>query len=261
MENIEQRRIMIDLDSLFDTRLALLFLDDIETMDIKGFKTVMQTGYPQRQSDDWIIENSGISKARWDELWETRGTSKLLSLTKQTLIVKAILDYINDMVNEQVKPTKGDEYQIVINTYPYVLDEETANYLTQALEDQLVIVTNIKTTYMPLEQLTPQYVKDNLDSLWLYDYTKWLDIHLPSLTENPKPTIQLICPKLIKAIPKDVVPDEVEVRILKEFDPFEVINGMLSLFVSIQFVPVAFYSVTREMVASEIDFDEKKEES
>ena len=261
MENTEKRLIMVDLDSIFDTRLALLFLDDIETGDFKGFKTVIQTGYAERQSDDWIIEHSGIEKSRWENLWDSRGENQTLSLSKQTLSIKAILDYINDMVGEQVKPTKGDEYQIVINTYPYVLDEEASDYLTQMLEDQLVIVTNIKTTYMPLSQLTPQYVKDNLDSLWLYDYAKWLDLHLPSLMESPKPTIQLICPKLIKAIPNDIVLDEVEERILKELDPFEVINGMLSIFVSIQFVPVAFYSVTREMAVSEIDFDEKKEES
>lgn len=259
----QRRTIMVDLDTLLDTRLALLFYLDNEAGTLKGFTTALRKEYATRTSDQWLEEISQLPKGEWQRLWSTRQTLDLLPLGRQTYSIKAILDYINDNVNQQIKPTRGDEYDLLINTYPYRLDDESAELICQMLDEQLVILGDIHTCHMSYDKLTPTYVKDNLDSLWLYDYGKWLDLHMPYLVENPRPTIQLMCPKLIKPIPEGEELDELEQRILKELDPFEVLTGTLSMFISIQFIPTFFYSVTPDMIQEEIAKieNQKKEES
>lgn len=259
----QRRTIMVDLDTLLDTRIALLFRRDIDHESVNGFTTLLRKEYATRQTDAWIAEVNGFPVEEWQQLWSTRQTLNILPLAKQTYSIKAILDYINDNVNQQIKPTRGDEYDLLINTYPYRLDEEISALICEMLDEQLVILGNISTCYMSLEQLTPAYVKEKLDSLWLYDYGKWLDLHMPYLVENPRPTIQLMCPKLVKPVPEGEPRDELEERMLKELDPFELLTGTLSMFVSVQFIPTFFYSVTPDMIEAEIEKIEsqKKEES
>ena len=251
MEQTEKRKvIMVDLDSLLDTRFALMVHLDLRNGTNYAIPTVLNNAYQTRKSDEWIANQLQLPYEEWMALWDKRHTLNILPLSTQTFTIKAILAYIDECVAEQMKPTTGYDFDLMVNTYPYQLPEEDCREIEAMLDEQAPIFGSIKTTYLTPTQLSPSFFKDSLESYWTYDLRLWTNAHLEWLLNNPRPTIQLVSPKLIHPIPKSQELTEDDKVVIEKIDPFELTVVTLSPFVSVHLQDVQDYCVHPDYVRS-----------
>ena len=251
MEQAEKRKvIMVDLDSLLDTRFALMMYLDIQNKTNYAIPAVMHPDYAKRKGEDWIAEQIHLSYEEWMALWDKRHTLNILPLSTQTFSIQAILAYVDECVKEQMKPTTGYDFDLIVNTYPYSLPEEDCNEIAELLDEQAPIFGSIKVVYLSPSQLGPSFFKENLECYWTYDLRVWTNTHLEWLVNHPRPTIQLVSPKLIHPIPKGTELTEDDKLVIENIEPFELMVITLSPFVSIHLQDVHDYCVHPDYVRS-----------
>lgn len=251
MDNAGKRRvIMIDLDSILDTRMGLMIHHDLLHQSDTSMKALFSDEYRVRENDDWIAEKLGITLEQWQEKWKVRGELDILPLSAQTFSIRAVLAYISECVADQMKPTTGYDFDLLVNSYPYQLSTEDSQAIIEILDEQAPLFGKVSMTYLPPNRIDPDFFKENLDCYWTYDLSVWLNEHLPWLLNNPRPTIQLITPKLLHSIPKHVEMTDADKEIIDKIEKFELVSVSLSLFVSIHFQDVRDYCVEKEHLFS-----------
>lgn len=249
MEQAEQRkRIMIDLDSILDTRCGLMTYYDLLYKQSKAIPAILDKGYRERTMDKWIADKVFGNYEEWRTFWNKRGRFPILPLSIQTNTIHALLTYVDEMVIEQVRPITGYEFDLVINVFPYTLEAADLNEICELIHEQVPNFGEVTSVRLSPKEVSPEYFKENLDSLWTYDLKAWTDEHLEWLMKNPRPTIQLIVPKLIHPIDSKEEIGKDEQKVIDEIDPFELTAVTLSPFVSIHFLEVENYCIEPDIV-------------
>lgn len=189
-EEIKKTRLLVDLDSIFDTRLGTL----LQMGDDKA-QAAIDHGYHDRISDSW----PGVDFQEFKERYKKRDkvtlkhslVTPMLSLAKEFAL--QILNNINNTPFHSVPI-------LLLNIYPYALSDEEVKVIAAGVKAGTMGLCEIQIVNMSPEEITPLYVKLNLALLAIYDYDEWLDLH--AVNGNWKscraPDVTLLAPMIAK---------------------------------------------------------------
>jgi len=222
-------KIYVDVDSLLDTRFALLsFLDS----ELAG-KALLKDYYHSRLVDSFGL----IDFYRFKEFYRFRN-KKLLPLSVKTKITDIIIQEIsyvtlNPHIREVVKiPT------LTINTFPYRLTESEKENLVKAISSTLPnLEYKIEVTYFnPYKDLTDF---DDYYSIIMYDGIEWLENHIvvSNMKEKNKPDTRLYIPALLRSF----VPDDE--KLIKQ--TFEDLKNYMSYFIDLKPINVDYFCLPK----------------
>ena len=225
-------RILISLDALLDTRIGT-----IARMDQNLALRVLSQGYHVRKSDFF----PGVDKQLFDEMYAKRDL-ETLRISQCTNIVLVIKDFVTSIITSAINTPYIDDCEIVINTYPYDIDEQTIKLIKQALMFWVNRFATIDHVHLSDEELTPSLIKDNYDVLYMYSYEHWLDCQTNNFEKTQITRVDLYVPaisfnhdltdKMIKDI-KDETGQH----------PFEHLKFAMAPFVNMKPIDVSAFSI------------------
>lgn len=211
---VKHSRVMIELDCLFDMRLAALAKMGDETLI-----NVFRSGYYSRLSDNF----EGVDYDTFKEIYDKRDKS----LLKDAVITK-ISGFLKEFVLGTFSNTNNGPFHmtpsILVNCYPYKLEDSEVSLIISGVKKLTGGLCDIECVSISPEQLTPLYVKVNLSVLILYEYDKWLEIHAVSgeWRKHTAPEVTVIAPRvsMVKGVKDRVIKDEVFDMVEKQCGPF-----------------------------------------
>lgn len=220
-------RLFIELDTLFDTRLAVL-----ATMENNALEKAFKHGYYDRQSDSFPDVDYEVFKALYAK--RDKSILKEAIITPVSMIARDFaVSTLNNVNNSpfHYKPV------LMINIYPYKLEEEEISVIMSGARAMTKELCDIEIVDMSPVQLTPLYLKLNLAMVAIYEYDKWLEIH--AVTEAWKkhtaPDVTVLAPriamkKLDHPLPRDI-------------DPFNEMQKQAAPFVDLKLIAIENFSL------------------
>ena len=155
----------VDLDSLYDTRLAI-----IEAIDLNYSKYLLATTWNTRVEDKFPF----IDDEAYKLLWKNR-ESDLLETALPTGIFDIIFNFFESSIRRQDASPYNSSMNIFVNIWPYKLTKYKASqYLKNilALQENSANVAIINTNP---NNITAKWCRENLSCICMYDYQDWLE--------------------------------------------------------------------------------------
>ncbi len=223
--------IYVPLDVLLDTRIAVIsMMDENKAIDI------LRNGYHNRRSD--IFKD--IDKDEFDALYSKRDINVLL----RSQCTNAVL-FLSELITElQLKVSVTPQYEKVslyINTYPYVLDEETVENITGAISFWIKDLCKIGTIHLSDEELTPEYIKDRFNILFMYHYANWLEVNTDNFSKTSINDCTLYVPAI--SFEHDLTDELIQNLTKMSMHPIQAVRVLLAPFVKVDPIDVSVFSV------------------
>jgi hypothetical protein len=217
--------IMIDLDTLFDTRLSVLLKMGDEAVS-EAFKDDM---YYHRTSDRW----PNIDPEEFKRHYDTR-TKELLKTTSVTPILSLVTEFASKTIKNISNTPFHSRPKCVVNTYPYKLIEPEVDVLLKTLAAATKGLCDIEIVHMTLDDITPRFVKNNLAIMVMYEYYKWLELHSANglFKKTTCPEVALFGPMLY-FIPRDNT---------IEGDAFKAMEEVMGPLIGLRLFPIEMFS-------------------
>lgn len=179
--------ILLDLDTVFDTRLSLLYAISEDL----ALEVVESNQYTKRIRDNF----GNISSDVFRSLYKRRNKNIL-----KFALPTNIIELVNDLMVKYATDANNTELpKLYINTYPYRLAEDEKIVMINVLGNLFKNCT-FELLYMdPVNELTPCWVNENVQTVIMYDGLNWLENHnrLFNLIEHPLIDKTLIVPALL----------------------------------------------------------------
>lgn len=234
MLNLPSKITYVDIASLLDLRQGYL------TTQFKTFGNlddyIVTSEYVERNQDKF----PGVPEKGYEEAFK-RGDKRLLKGSMITYLITLLIANLSD--NEIIDKFNGESTlsKLWVNIHPFELSKEEK----RLMRDYIFIRTGkknfVEIVDIPTSDLTPSFIKNsNFSNAYIYDFTDWFDLHQTAITENPNQDCTFNFAPLYKVLPSDK-----DMKTVKEAgfeDPFSLFEFNLSLFIKIQFVPIAFYA-------------------
>lgn len=222
---IPQYHMLVDLDALVDTRLALLF-----DMDEQLAKRVM-TNWPLRIEDNWPEIKGKVFIERYQQR-----TKSLLQLALPTLVGPWVLQELYDAsVSNIGKPSEG-EAALAVNIYPYQFSPKEQKLLLAGLTRKFGGLAPVRLVDLSTAELRPSRLKEF--TVWVkYDFWDWFDVHetLGSFKAGEMcPDVTLISPK--------VETNGGKKKGSIAIDPWEALVELTAPIINLHLQPVALFS-------------------
>lgn len=200
------QKILISLDDILDTRLAI-----IEDIDPEAAVWLLDNGYYTRDMDDWETMTAGYIK---NSDFNNRYGKRDKNILKKARIT-GLAPYLQQVTNE-IEHMSGDHPDIglpvvYLNTYPY---NDLNDVEIEALKEAVQMVacskmTEVRVINRSLEELTPEFLLDSYSSFFIYDLEKWKQIQHAAFLSKQCPSVIVQAPRLlIKRVSEaDLKPD------------------------------------------------------
>lgn len=227
--DLPTKGIYLDLDCLYDTRLAVL-----EEIDPDVAIEALSRDYNSREEDIFPF----ITKEQFTELYELRDEQTLEKAMLSNAVV-LLKNFINDANAEIGKTPFNTETQVYLNVYPFKIDYTTATNMIIPLQKMCGVETNIQIINYDLAKLTPNFISSKIDLMLMYNYGPWLDIHAQNgnFKRNQIPNKTLYVPKIYF----NQKPSEEELQeIIRETKatPFKTMEFMAAGIVGLEFIDI-----------------------
>lgn len=214
--------IYVELDALFDTRLACLAKYD----DVTLAKALIN--YTDRKIDDFTGVEYSLFKRDYDN--RTKLILKDAGITNT-------LFFINDFIKKTIKLNYATPHKlkpkVIVNTYPYLLSKDETSVIVDSvflIGDQLA---DVEVVHMSYEELTPSYLNSQISIMLVYEYYKWLEAQ--SLNNNLRktscPEVTMISPKIYFKPNTDNV----------DGDPFAAMEELARPFINLKLMPIGLF--------------------
>lgn len=197
------RKIMIEADALFDTRLG--------TLDIinpaAASRVVQNEDYWRRDHEDWTMLTGGlVTTEQFKEAYAKRD-DKTLASSMATSIYLVLVKVLNDYQANVVDGMVDDDIQLVINQHPYKFELDEIEELTAIL--RMYLGTDLTVTFcdIPLAELTPKELTDRYAAAFIYNFFDWIKIHQMALLTQRSPDFNMVSPKLFETNPARLTPE------------------------------------------------------
>lgn len=209
-ENNRFSTLYTDIDSILDTRMALLYLKFPDTL-----KWLLATGYPVRDSD---IPNEEVREdflAEWDARGETRDVLMESKVTKISNFVKEFIECAISRIG--VVPEVG-EPRIVLNIYPFKIELEEGLIILKGLMASIGSVAELLVVNLKPEEVTPEWIdKLGIERLLVYRYDLWIKSMITPTVKDGCPLVNMISPRIIFEQTKELL--DASDKDLSEIDP------------------------------------------
>lgn len=195
-----------ELDSLFDSKRAMIqHLMVPELIDNEGLKQKADTlwdlhiakNYKERRLDTFDFPNFGINREKFDALYDKRHLGHW-SVYYPTPLIRKIVKLIVELEGIANKPLEVSSMNIVVNTFPYILDDELQDELVNQLQTALKGLGRVKLTHTdPAKHDANYYSRYNY--VFKYDLLSSKDSKLFSETvaQRPIPDVTFIIPDIL----------------------------------------------------------------
>lgn len=232
-EAIAGRDIYVDLDSLFDTRLAIL-----DKIDTKYATLVYGAGFAERVEDAF----PNISKEQFKKLFDERDND-ILSRSLLTGVVSMVEEHLKETVKTLHKTPGSKEVNVYINCWPYEFDIEGVEMILKPIHEMAQNRANIHAMNKDPRTIPSSFFSNKFAFLVMYDYTRWLFSVLddPRTISNPMAKTTLIAPKLFLADTFDDK-DMQEMLGAGNLDPFREIELVCAPYIGLEFLELPIFS-------------------
>lgn len=214
-----------DLDTLFDTRLAVASL-----LDPDGTADAINTGSYQNRLKDNIGRISGsIINTIHDR--RNKGILQFSLPTKMFGLIKEhIADVMFNLLNVETMNMK-----LYVNIYPYDLNFEEQENMSKLLGSKFPGI-EILLVNMNHNELTPDWVHRNVKYMFKHDAMYWIEHHTSTkkIIERPLFTTLIIVPSILTNSVKSI-------DINKEY--LENIRKSVETVADIEFIDGSYFSV------------------
>lgn len=228
----EKKKIYIDIQSLLDVRQsALVILMGQEP----GLKYVNTEEYYLRVSDDFPVQDDLYNLLLNDI------SGAVLSHATVTYMVVILSNRLDQIEKLNVFDNDVSQTELVVNTFPYRLTENTATSFRDALFTKLTTPVVISLIYEPLSTLTPTFIKHSgICQFYCYEAAQWLKLHSEQILSGSLRDVRLFFPSLGKTQLTEA--ESKDILKIGFSDVFAYTEFIFSKFVKMQFLPTMFYS-------------------
>jgi hypothetical protein len=220
------------LDVLLDTRLGT-----IARMSEDLAVSVLQSGYHNRFDDEF----PGVDMVEFKKLYEARDV-ETLKMSVKTGCVNLIRDLMNGVAEQAFTRPYHQGANLVVNLYPYVLDEEEQQALAEVLRNQMNNLCSIEFVYLTQREVTPNLCKTSFAAMFVYEHDNWLDMHIDSFRTTQLAELDMFAPALFRERPSA---SEMEKRMKEVGHPFKAIEKMASPLIKLQLLDSSIFSVVK----------------
>ncbi len=162
---MRMRTLLTDLDSILDTRLAVLYKEfgqDIEKI---------MPNYKDRQINSFLplVDNKGFL-----ELYAKRDIDVLRDSIK-TESFNILRSFVMRVMTEMSMSPTPSPPKIILNVFPYELDQNTLKTLINLIITFVGEFVDVEVINKPECEITPKYLDDEIELYLKYDFSSWLD--------------------------------------------------------------------------------------
>lgn len=225
--------VLIELDALLDTRLGVLHQHHPD-LAVK----VLKTGKYRKR----LIDRFGnITPTEFDELYSRRDMDTLKNsvLTNMPFFLQRL---VKDCIVHTSVTNIEQQLCYMINVYPYKFEDESLiEMLKSCISYHMLDAVDIRIVSMAPEEITPQYLKENIDIIVMYRFQEWLYMHREEFLKFRCPAVTLVAP----AIYWKELPDAETINECKAIgrDPISIGQDQLAEFITARFMDVSLFSI------------------
>ena len=182
--------IYTDLDSLFDTRLPVLY-----NIDPTLPKKLLSNDYYFNRRKDVF----GIIPRNLFRLFYNKRDKITLGYALPTNIVNVINSYTTELGTLRTVLGAVDPLSVYVNTYPYKLTPSEALTMRDGLSKSMRGI-NVIMLDSPISDITPVWVDKTIGTLIMYEGMNWLEYHIAvgTLPKSPLLDRTLMVPGIIQ---------------------------------------------------------------
>lgn len=238
-----QANMLTDLDTLFDTRFALLKKINL----VEANELLLSGKYHNRVKDDYGNISYDIFKPLWD-----RRNKYVLSNAVNTYMLQFIAAYYLEAFEKILNFEIANKMTLYVNVYPYKLTSEEASQFESGIAKCLPNLL-IKTIYKPWKELDTTWVVENVNTVFMYETMDWLEYHMYQCVYNINmKKVMCYAPAVTRATIESEKVDTAElVRISDD----------LNLFAKVEFLPVSFFSAITNVFTNDENKIKKEKSS
>lgn len=226
------QHLLIDLDALIDTRFGLIyqrFPKAFRKLDIHQFCT---------RDHNRLWELIGTNEKTWEQQWSKRDIATIESSRPTNLLMHLKEIIVARYAQGKTSPVH-QELEITVNTYPYTFSSEALEEIKASVREWTYNDIEVHTVYLTPATLTPDTIKTNYQSLFIYDWVGWMTIHRDALKVCKIPTVTFHVPSYIH----DNSPELMEAAMRSDTDPFAQMTRYLSEYMAVEIVKPELFSL------------------
>lgn len=229
---------LVNLDTLLDVRLAT-----VSMLDAKYASTLLFNDWSKRETDFFKSSATTFTEIEYEKLVNS-GDIRVLQHALPTTMTRYLHNTIKETLAEAVVGGSVNRHHVIVNTHPYQLTREELDELVLVIEEKLPLVDKVSTVSIPLNFLTPDYLKAlEITHFINYDFAKWLDLYIETLLNSPMPSMIMICPKLTIKTADQTEDPEVTKALLEDHSAFSAMELQFVMYLGLRFIDVSYFSV------------------
>lgn len=234
----DEFKYLVKLDVLLDARLGA-----VSQLDSTYAKKLLANNWSNRESDKALYESDSFTFDQYKKLIE-KGDKEVLANSFPTTITNLLYEFIKESLLEGIVGDSVNKHVIVVNTYPYSLNEAEREVIKEAIELKVPNVERCELVSVSPIFTTPGYlVSTGITHFIEYDFEYWLNMYMQELIDSPISSIVMVCPKLLRPSCEEVVLSEEDKVALANMSPFSALELQFVLYITLRFVDVKYFSL------------------
>lgn len=192
------KRILVDLDTLLDTRLGVLNM----ISPLAAERIIKKEEYWDRENDNWAVLTEGlVTNEQFKEAWDARGGNNSADVLNGS-ILSGIQPFImrllaEDLVNRaNLMGDPMDDVGITVNTWPYALNPDETEDARDAAVYLFGASTSIEVVCIPMTLLSPLYLDQHFAACITYNFIEWMHTHYLELSKVQMSCFNFISPRI-----------------------------------------------------------------
>lgn len=236
---MEQQTILVDLDSLLDTRIATL-----SRINDKAAAALLRGDYRTRTTDNFEeLCDKAIDNEEYQALYQKRDKETLM-LARPTEMTFILKDLVEKLETQKIDAPFAERIVVELNLYPYSeLTEEERHSMTLTVGAFTSPETVVKYCYLSPEELTPGVIKRNYDAVIHYGFNEWFKLHQEELKTVLTPSVVFFSPALY--LDKEPSEEEMQVEGLEGLTPFEILEMSMVERLKLELLEPKYFSILK----------------
>ncbi len=214
----------------------------------------VQPQYYTRQTDEFEANGDKLDPKIYQAVY-ARDFTQILPKSFHTRISVVVKDLCRRYVQQVMASPFLDGFSLLLNTYPFRLNEEQTFQVKEMLTKMLGQGLETEVVYLDLKELTIREAKSRFVAMIMYEWYTWLNMHNTELVSTQMRDVGLYVPRLFFQGDKMREIDDDTKRMLskRNMDHFEAYAEFLDRYLNVQFLPVGFFSADTPVNAAQMD--------
>ena len=232
----EVYRVLVDLDALMDTRLAVLASIDRDIANEIGLNPL----YIERTSDQFSKLHSGICDVTYRDRYLKRTADIVpdMMMTDLVFIIAHGFLRMSEAIHRGISPAKNE---LVINTHPYKLTDTVIQYLITGVQAHLPEYVTVRQVDHSPWSLHSKAMTDTYNEWYTYDLEGWMGIQQADIVKRPLGKFPILSPR-ISTSGQDMVSEKFDI------DPWYARELVLAECFQAHFIAPVFFSYNHGFV-------------